>query len=218
VVDVDESEDHIKLVAKRSKRDKRIQVGKEWLYLQQWLDLKRQINGAFVVEVPYREAMVDLMPPAAFKQPRAIRDIDHVMGLIEAHTVLHHLNRNTNPNGEYTANIDDYVVVRQLMNNVLGETLHLTVPDGIRKIVDAVEKLAPNPAMSANAIQIANFVSLDPKTVKRFASTAVKLGYLRGETDYRTKKLMLSRDSGCVDLPNYLDVLPHPDVLRRFFA
>lgn len=218
VVNVDESEEHIRLVAKRSRRAKKVQVSKEWLYLQQWLDLKRQINGAFMVDIPYIEAMVDLMPPAVFKQSRANRDIDHVIGLIEAHTILHHINRDMTSNGEYRATLDDYTVVRQLMNDVLGETLHLTVPDGIRKIVDAVEKLAPNPAMSVNALQLANFVALDPKTVKRFASTAVRLGYLKGETDYRTKKLYLSRDSTCIDLPRYLHVLPQSEVLRRFFT
>jgi hypothetical protein len=218
VVNVDESEEHIKLVAKRSRQTKRMQVGQEWLSLQQWLDLKRQLNGPFRVDVPFREAMVDMMPPAAFKQTRIIRDIDHFIGLVEAHAVLHHINRGISPNGEYIANMDDYIVVRQLMNDVLGETLHLTVPDGIRKVVDAVEKLAPNPAMATGILQIANFLSADIKTIRRHVSIAVKLGYLKGEMDYKTKKLHLSRDSNCLALPMYLDVLPRPDVLGRYFT
>jgi hypothetical protein len=209
VVNVDESEEHIKLVAKRSKRAKRLQVNQEWVHLQQWLDLKRQINGPFIIDVPYREAMVDLMPPAAFKQPRAIRDIDHVIGLIEAHTVLHHVNRKMTKSGEYIATVDDYAVVRQLMSDVLGETLNLSVPDGVRKIVDAVLKMG-----SANVLQAANYLSQDTKTTRRFASIAVKLGYLGSEKEYGTNRLRLTR--GDMDLPNRLDVLPRPDILRNY--
>lgn len=216
-VGMDESKEQTRRIARSSKLQGGTDISSEWVFLQDWLDTLRNFNGPFRVDVPYRVALVDSLPDAAFDAVRMRRDFEHLITMIESHAVLHQAMRNKSVDGIIEANFDDYAVARELMDGILGDTLGLVVPDGVKQVVDAVQKLAPNIAMQTNILKIANFTSQSDKTVRRSVSLAVKHGYLRGETDFRTKKLLLSIDDSCVPLPRYLSILPTVDALRSFY-
>lgn len=216
-VAMDESREQTRRITQAPKLHGRVSISSEWVFLQDWLDTLRTFNGPFKVDVPYRIALANSLPDAAFDAVRMRRDFDHLITMIEAHAVLHQATRSKSVDGIIEANFDDYTVARELMDGILGETLGLVVPDGVKQVVDAVQKLAANSTMQTNILKIANFTSHSDKTVRRAVSLAVKHGYLRGETDYRTKKLLLSIDDSCVPLPRYLSILPTVDTLRNFY-
>lgn len=216
-VGMDESREQTKRITRAQKLHGRISISSEWIFLQDWLDTLRTFNGPFKVDIPYREALVDSLPDVVFDAVRMRRDFDHLITMIESHAVLHQATRNKSVDGIIEANFDDYSVARELMDGILGETLGLTVPNGVKQVVEAVQKLAANSSMQTSILKIANFTSLHDKTIKRHVSMAVKHGYLRGETDFRTKKLLLSIDDSCIPLPRFMSILPTADTLSHFY-
>ena len=77
-----------------------------WVSLQVWID-----HANHKVVVPYAGPLAELIPPVAV---RLRRDFTAILNLIEAHAILHQVNRSVDKHGRIVADIADYRAVRQL--------------------------------------------------------------------------------------------------------
>ncbi len=104
-----------------------------WHAFQRWLELSR-----CDVAIPYARKLANAVPPVAV---RLRRDFGAVLGLIRAHALIHQADRARDAEGRIVASLEDYAVVRDLVEEILAETVEATVKPEIRETVEAVRKL-----------------------------------------------------------------------------
>lgn len=188
-----------------------------WTELQNWLKLATTVNGPYRVNVPYVKAIVDLMPERAFRMVRIRRDFKSFVGLIKAHAVLHQANREKK-NGKIQANFDDYEPVRTVIGEIFAASLCMYVPEHIRRVVDAVGLLCPNTVQWTTVLDLADYLNLDPRTIRRSVSIAMKDDYLREVHEFRSgldnRKLKITTGK---PMPDSDPVLPTRQVLENYY-
>jgi hypothetical protein len=86
---------------------------------QGWLEA-----GERRVIVPFAKKMAELIPPASV---RLRRDVGQVIRAIKSHALMHREHRDRDVDGQIVANALDYIMVRELMNNILAEGSGLAV-------------------------------------------------------------------------------------------
>src|SRR5215216_2084632 len=84
-----------------------------WHALQIWLE-----SAEHRVSIPYAKILADLIPPVAV---RLRRDFGALLNLIRAHALLHQASRHRDAKGRIIATIEDYVAVRELVVDLVGE-------------------------------------------------------------------------------------------------
>jgi hypothetical protein len=84
---------------------------REWRELQAWLE----DTGERRVTIPYSLALANLIPPVAV---RLRRDFSAVLALVRAHAILHQLSRPRDSDDRIVATLEDYAVVRDLVEGV----------------------------------------------------------------------------------------------------
>jgi hypothetical protein len=141
-----------------------------WHALQRWLAI-----GERRVSIPFAEALATLMPPKAV---RLRRDFGLLLTLIKAHALLHRASRERDATGRIIATLDDYDVVRTLVEPLIAAGVEATVPRSIRETVAAVDQLCPGDEDTASVAAIVRKLGLDKSTVSRRASAAKESGYL----------------------------------------
>lgn len=188
-----------------------------WRELQNWLKLITTVQGAYKVNVPFVKALSDLLPERVDRVVRIRRDFRNFIGLIKAHAILHQINREIR-NEYIQANFDDYEVVRTIIGDIFAQGLSLFVPQHIRRVVDAVSELCPNSVQWTTVVDIANYLRLDPSTVRRHVRVAMKDNYLREIQEFRSgidnRKLKVAVGSS---MPNSDPVLPTRRVLEDYY-
>lgn len=83
-----------------------------WLALQDWI-----ASGDTEVTIPFGRALAESIPTQAV---RLRRDFRSLLGLIRAHALLHQATRERDARARIVATIDDYTVVRQLVEEVFS--------------------------------------------------------------------------------------------------
>jgi hypothetical protein len=178
-----------------------------WLSLQWWLAI-----GEHEVSIPYAENLGHLIEPVAL---RLRRDFPTLLQLIRAHALAHRANRDRDAKGRIVASLDDYVVVRELVVDIIGEAAQSTVSPTIRETVAAVDELlTAGDGDHVTVDRVARHLGLDNNTAWRRVRAALDPpGYLvNSEPRGRRIKLTLG-----APLPEGDDnLLPTPSDLAMF--
>jgi len=176
-----------------------------WHALQIWLE-----SAEHRVSIPYAKILADLIPPVAV---RLRRDFGALLNLIRAHALLHQASREKDAEGRVIATIEqDYAAVRELVVDLVGEGVEVTVPAAVRETVEAVKRLREGSrGEPVTVAELARKLELDRSTVSRRARSAKDRGYLRDLEDNPRKPSRLVPGD---DLPNDLQILPTPDDVR----
>jgi DNA-binding transcriptional ArsR family regulator len=176
-----------------------------WHALQVWLE-----GAEHRVSIPYAKILADLIPPVAI---RLRRDFGALLNLIRAHAVLHQASRDRDDEGRIVATIEeDYVAVRELVVDLVGEGVETTVPKTVRETVEAVKRLREgSKGEPVTVAELARKLKLDRSTVSRRARSAKDRGYLRDLEDNPRKPSRLVLGD---DLPDDVQILPRPGDVR----
>lgn len=160
------------------------------------------------VTIPYIRKLAELTDPGA---TRMRRDFTTVIGLIQAHAVLHQATRSRDEQGRIIATIDDYAAIRPLIADIVAESSEQWVPQTVREVVQAVHELMPKELGTGVSIAaLARHMELDTSNVRRRVLQALKPGaYLTnlGATR-RAYELIIGEP-----MPADCEVLPLPEDL-----
>lgn len=150
-------------------------------------------NGPKKVEIPFAREIARRLPTT---HDRIKRDFPHVLLLIKAHALLHFWNRDGN--GETViANAEDYAAVRELVNDSLSQSMAVAVPDGIRLVVEGVEKCLGDKertiydGSSVSQAKLSEFLDRDQSVISRNVAKAIEQGYLRNENPGQGREAQL---------------------------
>jgi CRP-like cAMP-binding protein len=175
-----------------------------WHALQVWLE-----GAEHRVFIPYAKILADLIPPVAV---RLRRDFGALLNLIRAHAVLHQATRERDGEGRIVATIEDYAAVRELVVDLVGESVEATVPKTVRETVEAVRRLREGSnGEPVTVAELARKLELDRSTVSRRARSAKDRGYLSDLEDNSRKPSRLIPGD---DLPDDLRILPSLEGVR----
>jgi hypothetical protein len=95
-----------------------------WRALHNWVELQEHL-----VEIPFADILHELFPISAI---RIRRDFSLILNLVKSHAILHQTTREKSPEGGIIATLDDYSVVRDLVDDLLAESMETSVPPEIR--------------------------------------------------------------------------------------
>jgi hypothetical protein len=156
----------------------------EWHELQFWL-----ADGECRVEVPFAGVLAKLIPPIAV---RLRRDFGSLLGLVRAHALLHRATRDTDEHGRIVATLDDYAVVRDLVDDLISDGLGAQVTDATRETVQAVAGIVgDDTAKRVTNKQLEDVLKLDQSAVSRRVRKAISQGYLINDEDRPRKPTRL---------------------------
>jgi hypothetical protein len=157
-----------------------------WHALHEWVRLAEHR-----VVIPWGRELAAAVPPAAI---RLRRDFPVILALIQMHAILHQCNRERTPAGEILADADDYLVVRDLMADLVAEGVKVTISKNLRETVEATQKaldaVVVRPGAfsffhSEKTVTVAAIVKhlpeLDHSAVWRRVQQAIEENYLRNE-------------------------------------
>jgi len=173
-----------------------------FLALQEWL-----ANAEHRVVIPFAPQIVEHLPLADI---RIRRDFPTVLGLIEAHALLHQASRDRNTEGCIIATLDDYTVVRELVNGTLGDGLGSIVKLETREVIAAVKTLTDSGKPHVAVIEIATHLSIHKSSALRRVRVALERGYLVNNELHEGRRAQLVLGD---PLPEDKDVLPEPSKL-----
>ena len=177
-----------------------------FIELQEWLEVANH-----EVWIPYWEALADRIPPRAL---RLGRDFQRVLSLIKTHAILHQVNRQVDERGWIIATLDDYRVVRDLVEPILSQGLQLTVSDRMRETVEAVReanKRLRRGGEGASLKQVAETLNLHKSVTSRRVDACLERGYLSNLDSKRGSAYQLVVGD---PLPGEVQVLPGPESLE----
>jgi hypothetical protein len=177
----------------------------EWVAFQRWL-----AQQPSEVDIPYAEALADAIPEAAVRSVRLRRDFNSVLGLIEAHALLHRFSRATDEHGRVVATPEDYEVVRDLVLDIVSAGLGATVSQTVRETVETVRVLCgessdeEDDGVTAGAV--ARHLELDKSAGYRRLQVAREAGYV---VNKETRRGRPGRYVIGEPMPEDVEVLPH---------
>jgi hypothetical protein len=177
-----------------------------WHALQTWLE-----KSEHRVVIPFAKVIAEQIKPVA---TRLRRDITLLWNLIRAHAVLHQARREKEEStGKVIATLEDYAAVRELVADVMAESVGIAVPLDVRATVEAVKALMesrppsgtpPIGSIGFTYTQIGNQLGLDRTTAQRRVAKAQRQGYLVNKADKgKAAKIALGED-----LRENVEVLP----------
>jgi hypothetical protein len=169
-----------------------------WHALQRWIEL-----GDCRVVIPYATSLAKAIPPLAVRQRR---DFGALLGLIRAHALLHQATRDRDDHGRIVATTDDYLIVRELVEDLMSEAVEATVKPEIREVVAAVKKLANGKRTVPHAL-VARTLKLDRSATSRRIRQALDAGYLKDLDARKTRSNLVGGDP----LPDEVRLLPDPE-------
>jgi hypothetical protein len=158
-------------IARRRRRGRAAPDPREWVALQQWLAAQPA-----EVDVPYAEDLAAKIPEPARRAVRIRRDFNAVLGLIEAHALLHRLSRPEDWEGRVVATLEDYEVVRALVLDLISAGLGATVPQSVREVVEVVGAIGSSEGVTASSV--AERLGLDKSAGRRRLLDARERGYV----------------------------------------
>jgi hypothetical protein len=170
-----------------------------WHKHAEWLS-----TGQHDVVVPYGERLGVLIPTTA---TRLQRDLIGAFALVRAHALLHRGTRDLDGQGRIVATLDDYAVVRELIEPIISVGVQATVKEGVRKVV---EKVASLPTDEVSQADLVTHTGISKGGVSRFVGEAVSAGWLINNEDRRGQPARLRVGDS---LPEEGAVLPDPEDL-----
>jgi hypothetical protein len=135
-LEINDSEAQTKAVLKKVAQVEGINQSGAVIDYKPWQDYQRWLEaGERRVIVPFAATMADLIPPASV---RLRRDVGQVIRAIKSHALMHRADRDRDEDGQIVANAVDYILVRELMNDILAEGSGLAVNPAIVQTTTAV--------------------------------------------------------------------------------
>ncbi len=168
-----------------------------WQALQEWL-----VGGERRVSIPYGQQLARAIPPLAV---RLRRDFSTLITLIKAHAFLHQASRERDDQGRIVATIEDYIVVRELVADLISDGVNASVSRTIRETVQAVAALQAVTPGGISLTQLVKALNLDKSSVSRRVRDAQDKGYLVNLEDGKGKPARLTIGER---LPEDVEVLP----------
>jgi hypothetical protein len=167
-------------------------------------------SGEYRVIVPFAGRISRASDASA---TRLRRDFRSVLGLVEAHALLHQAHRELDREGRILAEVDDYAAVYDLVADLLAYSSGQAIPAQIRETVAAVDHLqykvgAGEPVKLA---EIASHLGIHRSTISRRVKGAIKLDLLQEAEIQRGGPRLIKLGE---PLPEDRGVLPSPDDLR----
>jgi hypothetical protein len=144
--------------------------------LSEFHALDRMIaSGERRVVVPFATRLAVACDTSA---TRMRRDFQAVLGLVQAHALLHQTRRERHREGQIVAEVDDYAAVYELVADVLAYSSGQAIPAQIRETVEALEYLQVEvgvPGDAVKVVEIAEHLGVHRTTVTRRLKGAIKL-------------------------------------------
>lgn len=166
--------------------------------------------GELGVVIPFAGLISQASDPSA---TRIRRDFRSVLGLVEAHALLHHSHRERDFHGQVIAELDDYAAVYELVADLLAYSSGRAIPAQIRETVEAVDYLQHEAGVPGEAVRLAEIAAhlgIHRSTVSRRVKGAIKLDLLQEvETQHGGPRQIKVGEP----LPEDRGVLPSPDGL-----
>jgi hypothetical protein len=175
-----------------------------WLSLQEWL-----ASGCAEVTIPYGQALAEAIPPRAV---RLRRDLRALLGLIRSHALLHQATRHRDDRDRVVATIEDYAVVRDLVDDVFSAGVGATVKPETRETVEAVAALQADHENGVPLPAVATRLGLDKSVVSRRWRVAREGGYLVNLEERRGRPARLVTGE---PLPDETPILPTPEAVEE---
>ncbi|ABG04864.1 hypothetical protein Rxyl_1917 [Rubrobacter xylanophilus DSM 9941] len=193
----------IRALAKRNREEPDLSP---WLALQEWLSSPGAARG---VEIPYAEALAELVPPVAV---RLRRDFGAVLNLVRAHALLHGASRERDEEGRILADLDDYAAVRELVADLVSEGVEAAVPKTVRETVETARRLLEDSGGEPiTTAAIARELRLDKSAALRRVRAAIDRGHLKNLEDRRGRPARIVLGD---PLAGEVEVLPSVEKLR----
>jgi hypothetical protein len=167
-----------------------------WHRLQRWL-----AAGQRNVIIPFAEQLADRVLALAVRQRR---DFGAMLTLIRAHALLHRASRDRTEAGATIATMEDYAVVRKLVDDLFSEGIEATVSGAVRETVDAVASLKKD---EVSLGELAAKLSLDKSATSRRLRDAADRGYL---VNLETRRGRSARIIIGDPMPEMVNLLPEP--------
>lgn len=172
-----------------------------WHSLHDWLE-----SAIHKVRIPYANALAANIPPLAL---RLRRDFAQVLTLIRSHAILYQAQRET-LNGEIIADMNDYIVVRDLMNDLISDEIDAAVSRTVRDTVEAVNLMVLEGQREVSIKAVAEKLKLDKSAAQRRVCAAISKGYLK---NLEEKKGRPARIIIADAMPEDVAILPEPELL-----
>jgi hypothetical protein len=144
-----------------------------WHELFHWL----KHHGEYRVYIPYAGYLAE---NAAASVVRMRRDFGVLLGMIEAHAVLHQVTRKRDQHGRILATTADYAAAVDILADAFAITSGKRVKDAVRKAVAAVEALG-GAESDVTVAQVAKHLKRERSRASRGLKEAADLGYLTNQ-------------------------------------
>lgn len=191
----DDSPEHIREVLRSYSREVAKEPKEIWRNLQLWLQFVFEAHKV-VVDVPYMDIITNNMPEEAMKLPRVMRDLKQMISLVKSHAVIN-MSRRQGTNYKIVADVDDYRIVRELVNDYMSEGLKISTTDNIRRVVEAVRLLVPwEPDPNTGSIilgagttitAISHYLGWGYEKTRRKVNEAKATSYIKVNMDWQSK-------------------------------
>jgi hypothetical protein len=175
-----------------------------------WLALDRMLPTAtdIVIDRDLGKALSMLIPATSV---RMRRDFRAILTLVCAHALLHLADRPVSTAGATVAGIDDYEVVREILEPIIGVQTDRAVHPEVREFVDWVVSMsrAKGPEGTVTAKEIGDKIGIDKKAAWRRARRALRSEFLVNRETRKNQPAQLSEGSSMPDgiaLPTVQDV------------
>lgn len=205
-VTVDDTPEHTRqILAAMADEDHEAPDLSRWHALQLWIGA-----GEKRVTIPYTPALAAKVQPAAV---RLRRDFMTILNLIKSHALLHRATRERDERGRIIATIEDYAVVRGLVEDLIAEGVEKTIPEIVRDTVAAVGRLLKETGqVNVNVRQVGRALEppLDYSPAYRRVKMALDAGFLRNLEDRKGRPARLVMGDL---MPEDEPLLPEPSEL-----
>jgi len=193
--------------------------------------------GHTEVTIPYLPAIGALM---SARRNRARRDLDQLITLIRAHTVLHQAHRTCTDERRLVAELHDYEAVRPLLLDMMARDEGYTVSPGVRRLVEYIraeaiqrygkrhafpgESTSPAPTyedlksiwVPVSAASIAAALQVGRTSAYEYAKEATDLGYLLNNEGRSRQRMLLSLDCPLPDSEDQDQALPTVERVKQY--
>lgn len=204
-IPVNDSPEQTRRVFRAAANDeRRMPDFRRWHSLHTWLESQES-----KVTIPFAEVLAELMPAHSI---RLRRDFPQLLTLIRTHALLHRATREIGDQGKVIAALEDFAVVRELMNDLLAHAIQASVPKHIRETVDAVSDLAAGGRHEVTQSAVGKRLGIDKGTASRRIRQAISDGYLK---NLRPKRGMPMNLRSADPLPIDRDAIPTTEQVAR---
>lgn len=205
---VDESEEQTRAVMRRTAL-RRSQAGPgelpdlgPWHELFHWL----KHHGEHRVFIPYAAYLAEA---AAASVVRMRRDFGVLLGMIEAHAVLHQVSRKRDRHGRIIATAADYAAARDILADAFAITSGRKIKPAVRNVVTAVAELGGE-VTDVTVVQVAKHLKRERSRASRGLKEACDLGYLVNQEarEGRAARYRISAEPLPQDAPALPETVP----------